>query len=271
MPVKKKTAEAVEEVTYATVWQKLYHIDMGKHTSKKGGLDYISWSMQWVVLMQHYPQAQVKWLPPTQDPAGGWTVWCEVRIDHLVRRMWLPVTDYKNNCIAKPHGRAMNDTKQRCLVKCIALFGLGMHVYQGKTQPEDLQDDEDGVFEEQEKSSKPVSKRKPTAKAQTKPQPVENKVAETPPPPPPPPQPIDEDDLPEPMGEEEAKNFANFVIQTIEGFTTDENVLIKNWKKNEDDFKRLEIDSKEQYDRVVAAFAKQRKLIKENLKGENDE
>jgi hypothetical protein len=127
------------------------------------------------------------------------------------------------------------------------------------------------VFEEQEKSSKPVSKRKPTTKAQTKPQPVENKVAETPPPPPPPPQPIDEDDLPEPMGEEEAKNFANFVIQTIEGFTTDEKVLIKNWKKNEDDFNRLEIDSKEQYDRVVAAFAKQRKLIKENKKGENDE
>jgi hypothetical protein len=73
------------------------------------------------------------------------------------------------------------------------------------------------------------------------------------------------------MGEEEAKNFANFVIQTIEGFTTDEKVLIKNWKKNEDDFNRLEIDSKEQYDRVVAAFAKQRKLIKENKKGENDE
>jgi hypothetical protein len=47
--------------------------------------------------------------------------------------------------------------------------------------------------------------------------------------------------------------------------------LIKNWKKNEDDFNRLEIDSKEQYDRVVAAFAKQRKLIKENKKGENDE
>ena len=73
------------------------------------------------------------------------------------------------------------------------------------------------------------------------------------------------------MGEEEAKNFANFVIQTIEGFKTNENVLLDNWRKNEADFLQLELDNKEQYDRVFAAFAKQRKLIKENKKGENDE
>ena len=40
--------------------------------------------------------------------------------------------DNKNNAIANPSSRQVSDNKMRCLVKCLALFGLGLNVYAGE-------------------------------------------------------------------------------------------------------------------------------------------
>ena len=45
--------------------------------------------------------------------------------------------DYKNKAIAHPSSRDISDAKQRCLVKCFALFGLGIYIYRGDAVPED--------------------------------------------------------------------------------------------------------------------------------------
>ena len=43
--------------------------------------------------------------------------------------MWLPVMDYNNNSIEGPTTRDISDSRMRCLVKCLGLFGLGVQLY----------------------------------------------------------------------------------------------------------------------------------------------
>jgi hypothetical protein len=53
------------------------------------------------------------------------------------KMMWLPVMNYQNNAIKNPDARDISDTKMRCLVKCIAMLGLGMSLYEGKWKPKE--------------------------------------------------------------------------------------------------------------------------------------
>ena len=68
-------------------------------------------------------------------PDGSASVHVTVSIGDLARSMWLPVMDYKNNAIANPSARQISDAKMRCLVKCIAMFGLGHYIYAGEDLP----------------------------------------------------------------------------------------------------------------------------------------
>lgn len=61
-----------------------------------------------------------------------------------------PVLDSKNRPIVEPTCFDLNTSLQRCLVKCIALHGLGLYIYAG----EDLPDGE---------TAKPVPPKAPVA------------------------------------------------------------------------------------------------------------
>ena len=50
--------------------------------------------------------------------------------------MWLPVMDFKNNSKASPTSREISDARMRCLVKAIAMHGLGHYIYAGEDLPE---------------------------------------------------------------------------------------------------------------------------------------
>lgn len=69
-------------------------------------------------------------------PDGSGEVRCSLTVDGITRTCWLPVMDYKNKAIPNPNSRDLNDTKMRCLVKAIALFGLGLYIYAGEDIPE---------------------------------------------------------------------------------------------------------------------------------------
>ena len=131
-------------MTHETVWKTLSSIDVNNKTEKKGNLTYLSWAWAWGELMDHYPQATytfTEWEYPdgqsyvTKDVLiygdGTCSVECELKIDDLVRKMWLPVMDYRNNAIENPTARQISDTKMRCLVKCMAMLGLGHYIYAG--------------------------------------------------------------------------------------------------------------------------------------------
>jgi hypothetical protein len=49
--------------------------------------------------------------------------------------MWLPVLDFKNKAIQSPNAFDINSARMRCLVKCLAMFGLGHYIYAGESAP----------------------------------------------------------------------------------------------------------------------------------------
>ena len=154
-----------EKVTYGTVWNELSQVDCSEHTEKKGKLTYLSWAWAWGVLMEHYPTASYKFesffvdqegtvLDTMFYPDGSASVHVTVSIGELTRSMWLPVMDFKNNAIANPNSRQISDAKMRCLVKCIAMFGLGHYVYAGEDLPPSSDEEEETEKTEETKESK---------------------------------------------------------------------------------------------------------------------
>ena len=133
------------KMTHKTIWKTLSPIDVNDKTDKKGNLTYLSWAWAWGELMNHFPQATytfTEWEYPDGTykdvliyPDDTCMVECELKIDDVARKMWLPVMDYKNQAIVNPNARAISDTKMRCLVKCISMFGLGHYIYAGEDLP----------------------------------------------------------------------------------------------------------------------------------------
>lgn len=130
----------------AEIWKTLSKIDCSSKTMEKGGLTYLPWNQAVTVLMDHYPNYTVKWHTATDQNnvtrdctyyiGGTAMVCCVVTIGEVTRECWLPVMDYRNKAISDPSSRDVSDAKQRCLVKCFALFGLGIYIYRGDAVPE---------------------------------------------------------------------------------------------------------------------------------------
>jgi len=151
---------AEKKLTYGEVWETLSKVDVSKHTEEKMKLTYLSWSRMWMLLCEHYPQAQYEFVdfdgvPYKTLPDGTAEVVTRIMIDDLVREMRLPVMDYKNNPVVNPHARQVSDNAMRCLVKCVAMFGLGISVFTGLAE-ETLPDES---IDQQPKGKKTPSKK----------------------------------------------------------------------------------------------------------------
>jgi len=156
-----------KELTYKDVWDNLSKIDCSDKVEKKMNLSYLSWAWAWGVLMEHYPQASYLFyqgesdVPYVQFPDGTAEVRCRIAIDNLSREMTLSVMDNRNNAIQNPSSRQVNDTKMRCLVKCLAMYGLGHYIYAGEDVPRDADKEEKPVSELKNvtEMKKPVAKK----------------------------------------------------------------------------------------------------------------
>lgn len=123
-------------MNYKEIWQNLSAIDCTAHVEKKGNLSYLSWAWAWGVLMEEYPEATYSFDAPQVFPDGTQMVFCTVNIGECSRRMWLPVMDHRNKAIQNPDAFATNTAMMRCLVKCLALYGLGHYIYAGEDLPQ---------------------------------------------------------------------------------------------------------------------------------------
>lgn len=126
------------ELTYGDVWKTLSKINVSEHTAAKGGFNYLAWTWAWQTLMEHYPQARLEFREERDEATHTVMVYCTLAIDSLYRTMWLPVMDHKNKAVVNPDTRAISDARQRAWVKTAALFGLGLHIYQGEGIPDAL-------------------------------------------------------------------------------------------------------------------------------------
>lgn len=127
-------------------FNRLRAINVSQHVEKKGGLSYLSWAWAWDIFKQHCPDASYRvvkhddGLLYKETPAG---VMCltEVTAGGETHEMWLPVMDSRNRALL-PGNYSMfdvNKTIMRCLVKNLAMFGLGLYIYAGEDLPEDPQ------------------------------------------------------------------------------------------------------------------------------------
>ena len=144
----------------------LYALNVNDRTEKKNGLTYLTWAIAWAEFKKQYPSATYRIvknantnLPYFVDERLGIIVYTEVTVDGLAHEMWLPVMDgankamrlepytyqvwdkYKNNYVEKKVDSAsmfdINKTIMRCLVKNLAMFGLGLYIYAGEDLPEE--------------------------------------------------------------------------------------------------------------------------------------
>lgn len=141
-------------------FKELYSVNVNENVEKKNGLSYLSWAWAWAEFMKRYPQADyeiVKFdgLPYAYDPNTGYMVYTKVTVDGQTREMWLPVMDSANKAMkSEPYtitnkwGKEttveaatmfdINKTIMRCLVKNLAMFGLGLYIYAGEDLPEEV-------------------------------------------------------------------------------------------------------------------------------------
>jgi hypothetical protein len=135
-----------------SVFERLSAINVNEHVEKKKDLTYSSWAWAWAVTKRECPDATYKILPTEYDDALGFMVHTEVTIEGKTLGMWLPVMDGANKSMLKTsytystrYGDKqvdaattfdVNKTLMRCLVKNLAMFGLGIYIYAGEDLPE---------------------------------------------------------------------------------------------------------------------------------------
>jgi hypothetical protein len=135
----------------------LLKVNVNDHTEKKDGLTYLSWAWAWSEIKQRCPDVTYEivktpnGLPYFESDAGA-IVYTKVTINNITHEMWLPVMDSKNKAMKNQPYKYMtrqgektvdaftmfdvNKTIMRCLVKNLAMFGLGLYLYQGEDLPE---------------------------------------------------------------------------------------------------------------------------------------
>jgi hypothetical protein len=135
-----------------TVFERLSSINVNDHVEKKDGLTYLSWAWAWSVTKKECPDASYQILPTDYDEDLGFMCHTSVTIEGQTLEMWLPVMDGKNKSMKKKaysyttkYGEKqveaattfdINKTIMRCLVKNLAMFGLGIYIYAGEDLPE---------------------------------------------------------------------------------------------------------------------------------------
>ena len=123
----------------ARVWADLSAINVNEHVQKKVNLSYLSWTWAWSTLMSKYPESYYVFEDHAEND-GSVMVECVLTIHEgeevATRTMWLPVMDHRNKAIINPNARDISDTRMRCLVKCLAMFGLGFYIYAGEDIPQ---------------------------------------------------------------------------------------------------------------------------------------
>lgn len=147
-----------------------------KKTAGKATLSYLSWAWAWAEIKKVDPKASsvIHEFPlegnehimvPYLKTPNGYFVKVSVTIQNHTETEWLPVMDENNNALGtdamvwskekndkgksfkvkerlpEPTAMEINKAHKRCLVKAIALHGLGLYIFSGEDLPEIIEPD----------------------------------------------------------------------------------------------------------------------------------
>ena len=136
-------------------FETLSKIDVSEKISQKGKFDYLSWTYAVEEMTKVCPDWTYEIecfnnLPYVYDEKTGYMVFTNITAFGIKKKMWLPVMDFQNKAKKNADIIDINKTIMRCLVKNIAMFGLGLYIFAGEDLPE-----EETKKEDKETSSKP--------------------------------------------------------------------------------------------------------------------
>lgn len=157
------------------IFKELVQIDVSDYIEQKNGLNYLSWANAIQEVCKRHNQEfdyeiekfGERKLPYVYDEGVGFMVFTNITLFGKTREMWLPVMDGANQAMLKepytykvkkyewnPETRKkefvgnyeektveratmfdVNKTIMRCLVKNLAMFGLGLYIYAGEDLP----------------------------------------------------------------------------------------------------------------------------------------
>lgn len=168
-PIDFTEIESTQEKEQQDKFQQLYQLNLNDKVENKNGLSYLSWANAWAAFKTVYPNATYRIIknPQTNLPyfadETGIMVYTEITADHQTYEMWLPVMDASNKAMKledytyqvwdktnrkyvdrKVEAATMfdiNKTVMRCLVKNLAMLGLGLYIFAGEDMPETVSDD----------------------------------------------------------------------------------------------------------------------------------
>ena len=160
----------MEKKEEKNLFETLREINVTGHVEQKNGLNYLSWAWAWDEVMKIYPNAKYEIerfdnKPYLYDEKTGYMVFTKMNIENIEREMWLPVMDANNKAMLdheytykvakyewknKVRTKVGEETKSvematmfdinkaimRCLVKNLAMYGLGLALYSGEDLPE---------------------------------------------------------------------------------------------------------------------------------------
>ena len=126
-----------------TTFKELNKIDVNQHTEKKGRFTYLSWAWAWQQLLARYPDStrtvyENTYGQPYIKDTHGVMVKVGVTVNSIEHIEYLPVMNHQNKCIPADKANMMDINKaiQRCTVKAIARYGLGLYIYAGEDLPD---------------------------------------------------------------------------------------------------------------------------------------
>lgn len=155
-------------MTNTELFKELNAINVNDKTEKKNDLTYLSWTYAIEQISKSCDDFTYDIEPYTYDEKLGYMVYTHITINGITKRMWLPVMDGTNHAMKdhpynykvykyykgqKVWNKETNDyetitkvvepatmmdinkTYMRCLVKNIAMFGLGLYIYAGEDLP----------------------------------------------------------------------------------------------------------------------------------------
>jgi hypothetical protein len=120
-------------------YEKLAEINVNDHVEKKGKFGYLSWAWAVDTLKKNHPDATWEVIRhngmPFMKTEVGFFVEVAVTVNGITHSQIHPVLNNFNKPIEKPTTFDINTSIQRCLVKAIALHGLGLYIYAGEDLP----------------------------------------------------------------------------------------------------------------------------------------
>jgi hypothetical protein len=115
----------------------LRKLNVNDHTEKKGRFTDLSWAWAVDQLLQNDPSATWEYSEPKSFADGTMMVFCSVTAFGKTMTSMLPVINNLNKPISNPNAMDVNTAMQRCLVKAIALHGIGLYIYAGEDLPQE--------------------------------------------------------------------------------------------------------------------------------------